>query len=145
MLLFFFPPPCIIIEMTISISCKRFMENKWLNETDLPKIMNKTSTPIIYADDTGILFADCNLIGPNKNFHIVFTTLNKWLRANRLSLNFNTTNYVRFTTKRNMTVNLKIGFSNNFMTSSCYTKFLGGWQWVILCLGITIFICLSIY
>jgi hypothetical protein len=57
--------------------------------------------------------------------YIVFTTLNKWLRANQLSWNFNQTNYVHFTTKRNMSVNLKIGFNNNFVTNSSCTKFLG--------------------
>jgi hypothetical protein len=61
----------------------------------------------------------------NKNICIVFTTLNKWLRANKLSLNFSKTNYVRFTTKKNRSVNLKIGFNNNFITNSSYTKFLG--------------------
>ena len=54
-----------------------------------------------------------------------FTTLNKWLRANKLSLNFNRTNYVHFRTERNMSNNLKIGFNNNFITNSSYTKFLG--------------------
>jgi hypothetical protein len=92
---------------------------------DLPKIINKTSAPVIFADDTSILFADSNLIDLNKNICTVFTTLNKWLRANQLSLNFNKTNYVHFTTKRNMFVNLKIGFNNNFMTNSSYSKFLG--------------------
>jgi hypothetical protein len=50
---------------------------------DLPKIINKTSAPTIFADDTIILFAHSNLIDFNKNIHIVFTTLNKWLRANQ--------------------------------------------------------------
>ena len=96
---------------------------------DLLRIINKTSAPIIFADDTSILFAHSNLIDFNKNIHIVFATLNKWLRANHLSLNFlslnfNKTNYVHFTTKRNRTVNLKIGFNNNFISSSSYMKFL---------------------
>jgi hypothetical protein len=63
-----------------------------LHTNDLPKIINKTSAPIIFADDTSILFADSNLIDFNKNIYVVFTTLNKWLRANKLSLNFNKTN-----------------------------------------------------
>jgi hypothetical protein len=92
---------------------------------DLPKIINRTSAPIIFADDASILFAHSNLIDYNKNIYIVFRTLNKWLRANQLSLNFNKTNYVHFTTKRNMSVNLKIGFNNNFITNSSYTKYLG--------------------
>jgi len=41
---------------------------------------------------TSILFADSNQIDFNENIHTVFTTLNKWLRANKLSLNFNKTN-----------------------------------------------------
>jgi len=59
---------------------------------DLPNI--KTSAPIIFADDASISFAHSNLIDFNKNIHIVFATLNKWFRANQLSLNFNKTNYV---------------------------------------------------
>jgi hypothetical protein len=39
-------------------------------------------------------------------------------------LNVNKTNYVHFTTKRNMPVNLKIGCNNNFVTNSSYSKFL---------------------
>jgi hypothetical protein len=53
---------------------------------DLPKIINKTSAPIIFADDTSILFTHSNLIYFNKNISIVFTTLNRWLGANHLSL-----------------------------------------------------------
>ena len=89
----------------------------------LPKII--TSAPIIFADDTSILFVHSNLMELNENICTVFTTLKKWLRANQLSLNFNKTNYVHFTTKRNVSVNLKIGFKNNFITNSSYTKFLG--------------------
>jgi len=91
---------------------------------DLPKIINKTSAPIIFADDTSILFAHSNLIYFNRNIHMVFATLNKWFRANQLSLNFSKTNYVHFTTKRNMPFNLKIGFNNNLITNSSYTKLL---------------------
>jgi len=56
---------------------------------DLPKIINKTSAAVIFADDTSILFTHSNLIDFNKNISVVFTTLNKWLGENQLSLNFN--------------------------------------------------------
>jgi len=96
-----------------------------LYKNDLAKIINKTSAPTIFADDTSILFAHSHPIDLNKNICMVFTTLNKWLRTNHLPLNFNKTNYVHFTPKRNMSVNLKIGFNDNFITNSSYTKFLG--------------------
>ena len=85
---------------------------------DLPKVINKTLAPIIFADDTSSLFTRANLIDFNKNISLVFTTLIKWLEANQSSLNFNKTNYIHFTTKRNVSVNLKIGFSNNFLPNS---------------------------
>jgi len=86
---------------------------------DLSKIINKTSAPTVFADDTSILFAHSNSTDFNKNIYIVFITLN---RANQLSLNFNKTNYVHFTTKKNMSINLKIGFNNNFITNSSHTN-----------------------
>ena len=92
---------------------------------DLPKIINTPSAPIIFSDDTSILFVHSNLIDLNKNICIIFTTLKKWLKANQLSLNFNKTNYVHFTTKKNMSVNLKISFNKHFITNSSYKKFLG--------------------
>jgi len=80
---------------------------------------------IIFADDTIISFTHSNLIDFNKNYSLDFTTLNKWLGANQLSVNFNKTNCVHFTTKRNMSVKLKISFNNNFITNSFYKKFPG--------------------
>jgi hypothetical protein len=56
---------------------------------DLPKIINKTSTPVIFADDTSILVAHSDTIDFDKNCNMVFKTLNKWLKENELSLNFN--------------------------------------------------------
>ena len=41
---------------------------------DLPKVINKTSAPIIFADDTSILFAHSDLTDFNRNIHIVFAT-----------------------------------------------------------------------
>jgi hypothetical protein len=93
--------------------------------TDLPKIINKTAAPTIFADDTSILFAHSNLIDFNKDIQIFFETLNEWLKSNQLSLNFNKTNYICFRTKINMSVNLKIGLNNNLITNSSDSKFLG--------------------
>ena len=42
-----------------------------LDINDLPKIINKTSAPIIFADDSSILFTLSNLIDLNKNIHIL--------------------------------------------------------------------------
>ena len=92
---------------------------------DLAKIINKPSAPTIFADDTNILFTHSNLTDFNKNICIVFSTLNKCLRANQLSLNCNETNYVHFITRKNMSIDLKICFKNSLITKSSYTNFIG--------------------
>jgi hypothetical protein len=66
---------------------------------DLPKIITKFSTPIIFADDTSILFSHSLINDFNKHIHIIFENINKWFKVNELSLNFNKTQYVHFRTK----------------------------------------------
>jgi hypothetical protein len=65
---------------------------------DLPKLINKTSLPIFFADDTTILFVQPNLTDLN-NMQSIFETLNKWFEANQLTLNFDKTHYIHFVTK----------------------------------------------
>jgi hypothetical protein len=55
---------------------------------DLPKLINKTSLPVLFADDTSILFSQPNLMDLNNNKHSIFETINKWFKANHLTLNF---------------------------------------------------------
>jgi len=44
---------------------------------DLPKIINKTSAPVIFADDTSILVAHSDPTDFDKNSNMVFKTLSK--------------------------------------------------------------------
>jgi hypothetical protein len=97
----------------------------FLHIYELPKETDKTSAPTIFVDDTSILLAHSNLIYFYSNIHIAFKTFNEWFQVNQLSLHFNKTNYIHFVSKRNMSVNLKIGLNNNLITNSSYTKFVG--------------------
>jgi hypothetical protein len=67
---------------------------------DLPKLINKTSLPVHFADDTSILFAQPNLTDLNNNMQSIFETLNKWFKANQLTLNFDKTHYIHVVTKK---------------------------------------------
>jgi hypothetical protein len=74
---------------------------------NLPKAINGKAIPILFADDTSIL-----ITSPNKNdFQLKITTafnfINKWLNTNLLSINFNKTYYVQFTTKKSPNLILK--------------------------------------
>jgi hypothetical protein len=92
---------------------------------DLPKLINKTSLPVLFADDTSILFAQPNLTDLNNNMHIIFETLNKWFKGNDLTLNFDKTHYIHFVTKKDKSSKLMIGYNNKFVACTSSTIFQG--------------------
>jgi hypothetical protein len=55
---------------------------------DLLQFLNNKSTPILFADDTGILptYSDTTELGSNT--HTVFETINTWFKNKYHSLNF---------------------------------------------------------
>jgi hypothetical protein len=66
---------------------------------DVPPIINTQSKPVLFADDTSIIshpeidcFQDC--------MNDVFASLNKWIKTNKLILNFDKTNFKKFCTKK---------------------------------------------
>jgi hypothetical protein len=91
---------------------------------NLPKILNKISTPIIFADYTSILFSHSNINDFNKNILILFEIINEWFRANKLALNLNKTHYIQFKTETVMSDIFTISYNNKF-NSTFSTKFLG--------------------
>jgi len=67
---------------------------------------------------------------PNKNdFQInitaAFNCINEWLNANLLSLNFNKTHCIQFTTNNKPNTNIKISYDNKQITTISNIKFLG--------------------
>jgi hypothetical protein len=93
--------------------------------SDLPKAMNDKSIPILFAYDTSIL-----ITSPNKNdFQIKITAalnfINEWLNTNLLSINFNKTHYIQFTTENKPKSHIKITYDNKQITTISNIKFLG--------------------
>jgi len=58
---------------------------------DLPKAIEHKAIPILFAADTNVLMTSPNNIQFQNDFNIVFGQLNKWFKANLLSLNFDKT------------------------------------------------------
>ena len=54
-------------------------------------IISGKSKRILFADDAGLIFTDSNLEGSR---HDIKYYLNKWFKANRLSLNFYKTCFI---------------------------------------------------
>jgi hypothetical protein len=57
--------------------------------------------------------------------NIVFEALNRWFEANKLSLNFDKTHYIPFTTKNSHQTDLDINYANKSICKALDTKFLG--------------------
>jgi hypothetical protein len=79
---------------------------------DLPKTVNDIAISILFADATIIL-----IISPNKSdFELKVTTafniINEWLNTNLLSMNFNKTHFMQFTTNNKPKPHLQITHLN---------------------------------
>jgi hypothetical protein len=56
---------------------------------DLPKFVEPTAIPIMFADYTSIFIGSPNNIQLQSDLHTVFCQLNKWFQDNLIKLNLN--------------------------------------------------------
>ena len=87
-------------------------------------IINNTSVPILFADDTSILFTHHKNDSLNTNKHNTFPIINKWFKANLPSSNYAKTHCVQFRTKNAMQIDSKIAYGNNIIWNVSHTKLL---------------------
>jgi len=66
---------------------------------DLPKAIEHKAFPILFADDTSILFTSPNNIEMQSDLNMVFDQLIKWFKSNSLFFNFDKTYFIQFTNK----------------------------------------------
>jgi hypothetical protein len=93
---------------------------------DLPKIVQYSSKPTLFADDTSFIFSIPNYLDFKTSINIVFSQLNEWSDDNSSLLNYEKTQYVHFTLKGTVLHDAPIGYNNNnFISNSTSTKFLG--------------------
>jgi hypothetical protein len=69
---------------------------------ELSVIINGKSEPILFVDDTTLLFTNSNPWDFKNYIKIIFEFLNKCFKANRLPLNFEATHFIQFTTVLNL-------------------------------------------
>jgi hypothetical protein len=69
---------------------------------DLPYIINKTSKPILYADDTSILCVNSNPSELVTAIKGILRIINEWFSINSLTLNLDKTNCAHFSSTSNI-------------------------------------------
>jgi hypothetical protein len=92
---------------------------------DLPTIIPKNNSIVLFANDTSILIKDADNIDFNININQSLTTIISWFNSNLLTLNFNKTHYVELKTKNYFEVQTKVRYEHNDISNSTETKFLG--------------------
>jgi hypothetical protein len=94
-------------------------------KNDLPPTINTSTIPIIFADDTSVIISSKNL----DDFCIlskrVVSLMSKWFAANKLTLNLDKTNILKFTTINLPQYPLSIGYNDKYIEESVHTKFFG--------------------
>jgi hypothetical protein len=96
-----------------------------ININDLPKILETSSIPILFADDASFFISHPNPLQFKNTLNEVYGILDDCFKKNLLSLNTVKTHYINFTAKNNMLVDRDIGNVCTYITSSINTKFLG--------------------
>jgi hypothetical protein len=92
---------------------------------DLPNIINNTTTPILFADDTSIIVKSFNIKDFQTNMAVAFETINTWSKVNSLTINIEKTHYIQFKTRNTPSYDLNISCDNDLITSVDNIKFLG--------------------
>ena len=83
------------------------------------------SKPVLYADDTSIIFSDKDSVKFKIKVHAVFDIINDWFKTNLFSLNFDKTNFVQFLTTSSHELDLQASYENKQIVSIHNIKFLG--------------------
>jgi hypothetical protein len=93
---------------------------------DLSQFVNNKSTPILFEDNTSILFIHSDTTELNSNTHTVFETINTWFKNNYISLNFGEkkTHCKHLKTRKSQAIDMKIGYNSKLISTVLSTKFL---------------------
>ena len=92
---------------------------------DITEVTAKNAKLILYADDTSLIVTSPSPTEFATKLNNTLVDTHEWFKSNLLFLNFNKTNYIQFITKNSQKPDLNITLTNNQITSSTHTKFLG--------------------
>jgi hypothetical protein len=92
---------------------------------DLPPTLNTLAAPIIFADDASAIISSKNLDDFCMLSNRAVSLMGKWFAVNKLPLNLDKTNTIKFITYHSPQFPIGIGYEDKYIEESVYTKFLG--------------------
>ena len=92
---------------------------------DLPHSINKNNKIVLFADDTSLIISIPDLINFRDDANKILQHIQEWFNANLISLNWEKTHFMHFTTKNNSCSNFDIMHKDKKLTTVDSIKFLG--------------------
>jgi hypothetical protein len=92
---------------------------------NLPLMNLKSTSKILYADDTSLVITGTNPAQFLVHVNIVFNNVNEWFRRNLMLLNIEKTHFLKFPTKNSQKINLNITLADKYISNTANIKFLG--------------------
>jgi len=92
---------------------------------DLPKVVETSATPIMFADDTSIMMKNKNNKQLQSELNVVMSQINEWFQENLITLNLNKTYFIQFSNKGINNSDIQIKIANVNIATINEIKFLG--------------------
>jgi hypothetical protein len=91
----------------------------------LPHSVNKNNKIVLFADDTSLIISNPDPIKFRDDANKIIQHMQEWFNANLLSINWEKTHFMHFTTKNNSSSNFDIMYKDKKLTIDDSVKFLG--------------------
>jgi hypothetical protein len=92
---------------------------------DLPRAVEPTAIPIMFADDTSLFIKSLNNSQLQSGLYTAICRINKWVQDNSVTLKLNKTYFIQFINKNIGNSDIQIKIENKQMEPVKETKFLG--------------------
>jgi hypothetical protein len=92
---------------------------------DLPLRINSLAEPILFADDTSIIISNKNFEDFSTVTNLVLSHMIEWFTVNKLVLNLDKTNIMKFIMNNSPHSALCIGYKEKYIEEMVKTNFLG--------------------
>jgi hypothetical protein len=92
---------------------------------DFPCSINKNNKIVLFADDTSLIISKPDPIKFRDDANKIIQHMQEWFNANLISINWEKTHFMHFTTKINSSRNFDIMYKEKKLTADDSVKFLG--------------------
>jgi hypothetical protein len=92
---------------------------------DLPLRINSLSEPMLFADDTSVIISNRNFENFCTISNSVLSNMIEWFSANKLVLNLEKTNIMKFVMNNSPHCALNIVYKNKYIKETVNSRFLG--------------------